>query len=326
MSMSLFVILGCQEDELMLRDTHNNDLTFASKNAYPEILQLPDGFQPEGIVIGPQNNFYIGSGSFGSPISGSIYKGNLQTGEGEIFITPSGPAQALGLALDIRSGYLFVAGGFTGTVSVYDYNSGVHIQTFFLNTSGFTLINDIVVTRTAAYITDSLNPILYKIPLIKNGQLPNQSEVIALPLTGDYSMDANPTNPFPLGAYANGIDATPSGKTLIIANTDRGEIYLVNPTNGEASKVDLGGAFLFNADGILLDGKTLYVVQNFMNQIAVVKLDGDLYSGSVVKYITDPVFNIPTTIDEHGSYLYAVNANFLNNPSGVFEVVKVKKK
>ena len=88
----------------------------------------------------------------------------------------------------------------------------------------------------------------------------------------------------------------------------------------------MGGAFLFNADGILLDGKTLYVVQNFMNQIAVVKLDGDLYSGSVVKYITDPVFNIPTTIDEHGSYLYAVNANFLNNPSGVFEVVKVKKK
>jgi len=287
---------------------------------------LPTGFQPEGIVIGPEADFYVGSA-----ISGNIYKGDLLSGEGEVFISPSVPTQVLGLAIDERSSYLYAAGGFTGTVSVYNYNTGVHVKTFQLATPGSALINDVIVTRAAAYITNSLSPILYKIPLTRNGQLPEINEVVALPLTGDFSMDPNPVNPIPLGAYANGIDASPSGKTLIIANTDRGELYLVDPMTGEASRVDLGDVFLFLADGILLDGQTLYVVQNLLNQIAVIHLDINFHSGTLINNIFDPAFGIPTTIDEHGNFLYAVNAHYdLAPPPGIFpdvefEVVKVHK-
>lgn len=318
--MFFMVCLGCQKDELLVPDTLNDELNINLKSAFPDLLALPDGFHPEGIVIDAQNNFYVGS-----LMTGMIYKGNLRTGNGEVFITPPGPAQALGLAIDKRSGYLFVAGGLTGTVSVYDYKTGAYVQTFFLATPGSSLINDILVTRTAVYITESLNPVLYKIPLTKNGQLPEVSEVEAIPYTGDFSMDPNPGNPMPLGAYANGIDATPSGNALIIANTDRGEIYLVNPDTGEATIVDLGGASLLYADGILLDGKTLYVAQNFMNQIAVVNLEDDLLSGSVENYINDLNYATPTTIDKFGSHIYAVNANFLNVPPGKFEVLKLEK-
>lgn len=318
--MFFMVCLGCQKDESLVPDKLNDELNINLKSAFPGVLALPDGFHPEGIVIDAQNNFYVGSF-----MTGMIYKGNLRTGNGEVFITPPGPAQALGLAIDKRSGYLFVAGGLTGTVSVYNYRTGAIVQTFFLATPGSSLVNDIVVTRTAVYITESLNPVLYKIPLNKNGQLPEDSQVEAIPFTGDFSIGPHPGNPMPLGANANGIDATPSGKTLIIANTDQGEIYLVNPVTGEATLLDLGGVSLFYADGILLEGKTLYVAQNFMSQIAVVQLDDDLLTGSVVNYIKDLNFATPTTIDKFGSHLYAVNANFLNVPPGVFEVLKLEK-
>ena len=63
-------------------------------------------------------------------------------------------------------------------------------------------------------------------------------------------------------------------------------------------------------DGILLDGRTLYVVQNQLNRIAKINLAPNLRSGRVVTRITSPDFSVPTTIAELGRRLYAVNARF----------------
>lgn len=325
----LFILLlffvSCTENSTIYPDNDNELLKSASGITFPDELKLPDGFQPEGIAIGPSNDFYVGS-----LVSGRIFKGDLRTGDGEILVTPSIPMQALGLALDERSNYLYVAGGFTGTGSVYNFNSGGHIQTFSFTPPGTALINDVTVTKDAVYFTNSLSPVLYKVALNKSGQLADPVTVISLPLTGDFSMIPNQNIPN-LGAFSNGIDATPSGKTLILANTDRGELYTVNPNTGESFVIDLDGALLPFADGILLDGKTLYVVQNMMNQISVILLDSDLHSGSIIKTIQDPKFGVPTTIDKFGSYLYAVNAHFdIAPPTGLstdveFEVIRVKK-
>ena len=40
-----------------------------------------------------------------------------------------------------------------------------------------------------------------------------------------------------------------------------------------ATTVDLGGYPLTNGDGLLVKGRTLYVVRNRLNQVAVVKLN-----------------------------------------------------
>jgi hypothetical protein len=92
--------------------------------------------------------------------------------------------------------------------------------------------------------------------------------------------------------------------------------------------VDLGGETLPNADGLLLDGKTLYVVQNFRNQIAVVELSPDYLSGAVVRFVTEPFTSnlatkVPTTIAEFGDALYAVTAGFAAPTPDV--VVRVEK-
>ena len=83
-----------------------------------------------------------------------------------------------------------------------------------------------------------------------------------------------------------------------------------------------------NGDGILLDGKTLYVVQNQLNKVAVIALKHNLARGRVVTRLEDPDFKVPTTIDDLGHRLYAVNARFGTPlPDTLeFQVVQLKKK
>jgi hypothetical protein len=77
-----------------------------------------------------------------------------------------------------------------------------------------------------------------------------------------------------------------------------------------AREVDLGGATLANGDGMLLAGRVLFVVQNRLNQIAVVVLSRSLDRGRLVTTITDDDFDVPTTIAFQAGHLWAVNARF----------------
>jgi sugar lactone lactonase YvrE len=282
---------------------------------FPEVISLPDGFQPEGIATGYGTTFYVGS----IP-TGAIYTGDYRTGEGEILVPAQADRRAIGLAFDNRTGFLFVAGGPTGYAYVYDTDTGDDVASIQLTTSATTFVNDVVVTKEAAYFTDSFQPVLYRVPLEDNGQLvdPDLSEEI--PLGGDFQF-------VPGGFNSNGIDATPNGKTLIIVNSTTGNLYTVDPDTGQATLIDLGGDAVPNGDGILLHGKTLYVVQNQLNQIAVVELNAQLTSGSVERTITSPYFRIPTTIARFGNALYAVNARFGTppTPDTEYEVVRVPR-
>jgi sugar lactone lactonase YvrE len=225
---------------------------------------------------------------------------------------------SVGLSFDQRSNLIFVAGGSTGAGYAYDAATGELVAQFQFSspTTTSTFVNDVVVTSTAAFFTDSFRPFLYQIPLGPGGTLPDSSAFEEIELVGDWQQGP--------GFNANGIAATPNGNSLFIVNSLDRMLYLVDPATGEASLIDLGGEELPNGDGLLLDGQTLYVVQNRLNQIAVVQLDPMLTSGSVVDFITDSDFRIPTTIAEFGRSLYAVNARF-GEPTTEYEVVKVLK-
>jgi sugar lactone lactonase YvrE len=286
-------------------------------SSFPDVVPLPNGIAPEGIAIGSGPEFFTGS-----LLDGAIYKGDLRTGDGD-FINVSSDFStaraALGMKHDPRSDVLWVAGGPFGQGYVYDADTGDTIASIQLTTAETTFVNDVVVTRTAGYFTDSFQPVIYKQPLDSRGLPAGQVET--LPLTGDFE--------FISGAFnANGIDATPDGKTLVLVNSATGAIYAVDPETGRTTAIDLGGSAVPNGDGILLDGRILYVVQNFFNQIGVVHLSPDLASGVVSDSpITSPDFRIPTTTAEFGNALYAVNARFDVTPGpGVeYEVVRVAK-
>lgn len=282
--------------------------------AFPAVIPLPGGFQPEGIAVGYGPTFYVGS----IP-TGAIYKGSLRTGEGEILVPGGQGRQAIGLDFDERSGSLFVAGGPTGQGYVYDGSTGALLAEYTFTAPNGTFINDVIVTRQAAYFTNSFRPELYRVPLGPGGKLLESPDIQTIPLTGDFTQVG--------GFNANGIAASPNGKWLIVVHSSLGELYQVDPQTGVAVRIDLGGDSVPFGDGILLQGRTLYVVQNQLNQIAVIELSPDYASGTVVEIITDPNFRVPTTIARFGDALYAVNARFGTppTPETEYEVVRVDR-
>jgi sugar lactone lactonase YvrE len=281
----------------------------AAAAAFPQVIQLPRGFQPEGIEVGRGTTFYVGSVA-----NGAIYRGNLRTGTGAVLVPGQAGKAATGIELD-RFNRLFVAGAGTGDASVYNARTGALIRTYDFASSD-TFINDVVVTRSAAYFTDSRKAVLYVVPIGTGGAL---GAFRTLTLSGDFSLAS--------GFNLNGIDATANGKTLIAVQSNKGLLFRIDPATGATRAISLGAESVPNGDGILLTGKTLYVVQNQLNRVAVIALSADLASGRVTTRLTDPDFAVPTTIDDHGRRLYAVNARFGSpSPSTTdYQVVQLPK-
>lgn len=277
---------------------------------FPHLIQLPTGFRPEGIEVGRGTTFYVGSVA-----NGAIYRGNLRTGSGAILVPGADGNAATGIELDDRN-RLFVAGAATGNAHVYDAKTAALIRTYHLGTSP-SFINDVVVRPDAAYFTDSQKDVLYRVPIGPAGALGDAQTVR---LGGDYAHVAGAFN-------LNGIDATPSGKMLVAVQSVNGKLYRIDPASGVAKLISLGPESVPNGDGILVTGRTLYVVQNQLNRVAVIVLSPDFASGRVVTRLSDPDFSVPTTIDDLGRRLYAVNARFgVPNPdAAAYQVVQLRK-
>jgi sugar lactone lactonase YvrE len=280
----------------------------------PATIALPDGFQPEGIAIGA-----LPFAFFGSRADGSIYRASLATGRGAV-ISPGPGTPSLGMKLDAR-GRLFVAGGVGGDARVIDGLSGRVLATYPLQEVP-AFINDVVLTRDAAWFTDSANPVLFRLPLDRpaldgsvlggpalsaDGGLPRPTQIERLPLTGAIV--------YATGTNANGITATPDGSGLLIVQSNTGLLFRVDPDTGITTAVDLGGQTLPNGDGMLLRENTLYVVQNRLNIVAELRLDATGTRGEVVTRVTDPRLDVPTTIAAYGPRLYLPNARFGTPPT-----------
>ena len=123
-----------------------------------------------------------------------------------------------------------------------------------------------------------------------------------MPLSGDYVHQD--------GFNLNGIEATNGGRTLIVVQSSTGKLFRVSARTGVADEIELEGGDVANGDGLLLHRGTLYVVQNRSNQIAVIDLGRGARSGTIVRTLTDPRFDVPTTLATNGTRLYTVNARF----------------
>jgi sugar lactone lactonase YvrE len=281
---------------------------------FPDVIDLPNGWRPEGVVTGHGPVIYSGSLA-----NGAIYAADLLTGEGGILVPGRTGNMAVGLTFDERSNYIFAAGGGTGKANVYDAATGALVQGYTLTTATPTFINDVIVTRDAAYFTDSRQQVYYRVPLGPLGEVAAPGDVETVPLSGAFVQVPDVNN-------SNGIEATPNGKDLIIVNSTLGTLYRVEPQTGVATLIDLGGASVTMGDGLRLRGHILYVVRNQANQTVVIDLARDLSSGVVVDTITDPRFDVPTTIASFGNALYAVNARF-GTPSpdtATYTIVRVE--
>jgi hypothetical protein len=262
-------------------------------------VALPNGFQPEGIERAGGADVFVGSLA-----DGSIWRGNVRTGQGAVW-APGPDAPALGLARDRYRGLLWVAGGPAGEVRAYDLRSGALVKTYRFPVAG--LLNDVAVTHDAVYVTDSFVQQLAVIRFTRRHGL--TANATTLPLTGDIHYVAGPPdNP---AFNANGIVAYHGA--LIIAQSETGYLFTVDPGTGDTHRIDTSGIDLRNADGLERHDRLLYVVRND-GLVERLRLERRLRSAQPAGALTDDL-DYPSTGALVARWLYVVNARFATPPT-----------
>jgi len=287
-ALTLALLLAAGAAPVAAHDADGHPTTF------PARVDLPDGWAPEGITAGRGTTVFAGS-----LVDGAIWKGNVRTGRGRVLVPGVAGTVAVGVEYEARANRLWVAGGPSGAVRVYDASSGDLLRTYSFSPAGF--LNDLVVTRDAVYVTDSFIQQLDVIPLGRHGRLPDPSATKTLPLSGDISFVAGQFN-------ANGIVAAHGW--LIVVQSNTGQLFRVNPRTGLAKEIDLGGASVSFGDGLERHGRTLYVVRNQLNEVDVFRLGRRLATAHLRGVITSPDLDVPTTAAFQAGRLWAVNARF----------------
>ncbi|WP_433002195.1 SMP-30/gluconolactonase/LRE family protein [Kribbella sp. CA-294648] len=205
-------------------------------------------------------------------------------------------------------GRLYVGGGPTNRVWIYDIRSRRLLATVFGVPGGF--VNDITIAEDGtAYATDSLGHLIYRI-----------SEQ-----DGDWSMHpwldlAGTPVEHVAGHNLNGIIAV-DGDKLIAVHSQSGKLYRFDRTSQEIHQVDLGGAFLYGGDGLVLHDGRLYVVrgglspQNPRPQVSVLRPAAD-WSAAEVESVIYSDFLHPSTARVVRGRLMVVNSQYNTGQTG----------
>ena len=165
----------------------------------PSSIPLPVDFQPEGIAVGEGNTFYVGSLR-----DGDIYRGDLRSGEGARFVDtdePGGrrdegrPGPCTGSSSPAARPVM--PGSTTpGTVST--------VADLVLGAPSATFSNDVAITADALYFTDTLEPRIYKVPILSNGSFGTTQPITVSGPAAESS-----------GFGLNGIDSTRDGRLIV---------------------------------------------------------------------------------------------------------------
>lgn len=262
--------------------------------------ELPgDEVYPEGVTYDASANaFYAGSTT-----DGTIFRGDIETGEVEVFAKGGGDARGM----DIADGRLYVAGGPTGQLWVYDLETGETIETVSNGLNEGTFMNDVVVVDGAAYVTDSFNPTLWRVTF--EGAEPAIEPFIDFTDTTFVYEEE--------GFNANGIVATPDGQYLLIVQSATGRLFRVEIATSGIDQVAVGGAVLRNGDGLALNGQLLYAVLNADGLIIPIDLDVEYRGGTAGEPIAFEELKFPTTMALTGDErALLVNSQFNTRESG----------
>lgn len=266
----------------------------AAAPTFPDRIDLPDGWRPEGITAGSGTTVYVGSLA-----DGAVWQADVRTGEGSILVPGEAGQVSVGTEYEADADRLWVAGGGTGEVRVYDASTGDLLETYAFAPVVF--LNDLVVTEDAVYVTDSGFAHLNVIPLGDDGALADPADVSTLALGGDFELLD--------GFNLNGIVAARGW--LIAVQSNAGKLFRIDPATGDATEITLLGTDSVSAgDGLELRGSTLFVVRNQLNRVEEFKLGPQFAAALLVDSHTSAGFSVPTTAAWVAGSLYAVNARF----------------
>jgi hypothetical protein len=267
-------------------------------------LQPDPAASPEGIAYQARTRSFFVSITG----DGAIYRGTLDSDTVAPFIPGAAGQSAVGIK--VRGNKLYVAGGMTGTITVYDLSTKQAIATFQTGAGGF--LNDLVVTRNGdAWVTDSFRPTLWHVTgeqVRAGGGTPQAIDVSA----------AFGTTPGEF--HANGIVALNSHRFVVVDSTT-GALQRINVRQGVATIQAITGVTLPGGDGMIRDRGRLVVVQGGPPaQLSFVKLTRSGRQGSTLGTETSTNLAGPSTVARARKLYLVVNADFALSKSPPFTV------
>ena len=260
----------------------------------PDSIELPNASSAEGIAAGGGSSFYAGD-----LFEGDIYRGSLNKGTAKEIIDAPDGRKAVGMDFNKRHDLLAVAGGDTGQAYFYDTDTGETVAKYQLAPAGTSFINDVTLTRRGAWFTNSLKGELYFVPIDRHNGEPGKARTLDL---------KGPASETPGDFNLNGIDVAEDGRTLVVAHSAKASLFTVNTRSGESRLIN--NLDLPFVDGIEIDGRNVWAVQNSINQVSRIRVSDDLRRGKVKEIITDELFETPTTAALIGDNLAVINAKF----------------
>jgi Cu-Zn family superoxide dismutase len=265
---------------------------------------------PEGIDFDKRTRaFYVSITGNGAPTGGDIYRGRLGSDKVEPFIPGGAGQNAVGL--EVHRGKLYVAGGASGAITVYDLKTKAAIATFQTGTGGF--LNDLVVTKRGdVYVTDSQRPTLWHVTRdqVKAGSgTPQALDVSATEYTaGQFNL--------------NGIVAKRPDR-LVVVNSFSGKLFRID-LNDDGDAIDeideIEGVTLKGGDGMIFDRGKLVVVTGNPAQLNFVKLEDGASRAELRDTQTSDKLHGPSTVTRAKNLYLVVNADFARSASPPFTV------
>jgi len=255
---------------------------------------------PEGVAV--QDDYYYVT----STATGTIFRGRLDRPRASVYLAGGANGRTTAIGLEAVRKRLIVAGGATGRVFVYSTATRNFVRDYTTGPAPGrpTFVNDATAAPNGdIYVTDSLRPILHRIPAdsIRHRSTNTDALSVFLDLTGS-AFQQQPGN------NANGIEATPDGRYLLVVQSNTGKLFRIGIADRSVTEVSLGAETLRNGDGLELQGQRLYVARNRDGIVVRVDMSRDYASGRVVRAITGSPFGFPTTLAGYGRRLLVVNS------------------
>lgn len=263
--------------------------------AAPDRYEIPGtNVFPEGIAVqASTGDFFIGS-----TVDGAIYRGTFESPAVSVFLPggADGRTDVRGMKADNR-GRLYVSGGTTGRVFVYDIASRRLLAQFPTGQMP-TFVNDVTVAPNGdAYFTDSNSPAIYRVA----------SDVTAANAFERINLAGSPIM-YGMGFNLNGIAASGDGRYVLTVQSNTGKVFRLETATRQITEVNLGGETVMGGDGMLLDGQTLHVMRNAAATLVTFRMTPDFASGTVATTTTNPAFAFPTTFGLYSGRLLVVNS------------------
>ncbi|MFD0413799.1 SMP-30/gluconolactonase/LRE family protein [Streptomyces sp. NPDC127108] len=293
------------------QDTAAPDPAARAKAALVHALPGDQVF-PESVAVDPATGrFYVGSVK-----DGTLYTGRVGApGDLRVFSPAGADGRTIATGLAFAGGRLVVAGRQTGQIFVYDTRTARLVSRLDTGLrAGQTFLNDVAIAPDgSAYVTDSVAPVLWRAKPRGTGyDLEKFMDFTGTPVR----YVSAPGAP---GINVNGIAADPSGRHLVIGKRNENALYRVDIAQRRVTPVTTPSGTLNTPDGLVLRGRTLYVVQNQPGSVKSLALAADLGSARALKDTAHSTFAFPTGAAVHKGRLLVVNSQFntLGSPAAV---------